>query len=86
MIVTPAKRIRGRHKLKDLVTRIPENYQSKCHVEPAWLLPAYTGRALHHVLDITLCIGLIWPRLLSLHSGFLQTPPRIDALAFGYYF
>jgi antitoxin MazE len=28
MIVTPANRIRGRHKLKDLVARIPENYQS----------------------------------------------------------
>jgi hypothetical protein len=25
---TPAKRIRGRHNLKDLVSRIPENYQS----------------------------------------------------------
>jgi len=28
MIVTPAKRIRGRHNLKDLVARIPENYQT----------------------------------------------------------
>jgi len=28
MIVTPAKKIRGRHKLKDLVARIPENYQT----------------------------------------------------------
>ena len=28
LIVTPAKRIRGRHKLKDLVARIPENYQT----------------------------------------------------------
>ena len=28
IIVTPAKRIRGRHKLKDLVARIPENYQT----------------------------------------------------------
>jgi len=28
MIVTPAKRIRGRHNLKDLVARIPENYQA----------------------------------------------------------
>ena len=28
MIVTPAKRIRGRYKLKDLVERIPENYQT----------------------------------------------------------
>ena len=28
MIVTPAKRIRGRHSLKDLVSRIPENYQT----------------------------------------------------------
>lgn len=27
MIVAPAKRIRGRHNLKDLVARIPENYQ-----------------------------------------------------------
>jgi antitoxin MazE len=29
MIVTPAKRIRGRHKLEDLVARIPESYQSE---------------------------------------------------------
>jgi len=28
MIVKPAKRIRGRHNLKDLVARIPENYQT----------------------------------------------------------
>jgi antitoxin MazE len=28
LIVAPANRIRGRHKLKDLVARIPENYQS----------------------------------------------------------
>jgi antitoxin MazE len=28
MLVTPAKRIRGRHNLKDLVSRIPKNYQS----------------------------------------------------------
>jgi antitoxin MazE len=28
MIVTPAKRIRGRHKLEDLVSRIPEDYQT----------------------------------------------------------
>jgi len=28
MLVTPAKRIRGRHNLKDLVKRIPENYQA----------------------------------------------------------
>ena len=27
MIIAPAKRIRGRHKLKDLVSRIPKNYQ-----------------------------------------------------------
>jgi antitoxin MazE len=27
MIIAPAKRIRGRHKLKDLVTRIPKSYQ-----------------------------------------------------------
>jgi antitoxin MazE len=28
MIVTPAKRLRGKHSLKDLVARIPENYQT----------------------------------------------------------
>ena len=28
IIVTPAKRIRGRYNLKDLVARIPENYQA----------------------------------------------------------
>jgi len=28
MIVTPAKKIRGRYKLKDLVARIPENYKT----------------------------------------------------------
>lgn len=28
MIVKPAKRIRGRHNLKDLVARIPQNYES----------------------------------------------------------
>lgn len=28
MIVTPVKRIRGRHNLKDLVAGIPENYQT----------------------------------------------------------
>lgn len=27
MIVAPAKRIRGRHNLKDLVARIPQSYQ-----------------------------------------------------------
>jgi antitoxin MazE len=27
MIVAPAKRIRGRHKLRDLVARIPKGYQ-----------------------------------------------------------
>ena len=27
MIVTPAKKIRGKYSLKDLVGRIPENYQ-----------------------------------------------------------
>ena len=27
MIVTPAKRIRGRHNLKDLVARIPKSYK-----------------------------------------------------------
>ena len=28
MIVTPAKKIRGKYSLKDLVERIPENYQA----------------------------------------------------------
>jgi antitoxin MazE len=28
IIVSPAKRIRGRHNLKDLVARIPENYKT----------------------------------------------------------
>jgi antitoxin MazE len=28
MIVAPAKRIRGRHNLTDLVAHIPESYQS----------------------------------------------------------
>ncbi len=28
MIITPAKKIRGRHSLKDLVKGIPENHQS----------------------------------------------------------
>ena len=28
IIITPAKRIRGHHSLKDLVSRIPENYQT----------------------------------------------------------
>ena len=28
MIVTPAQKIRGRHKLRDLVARIPEKYQT----------------------------------------------------------
>jgi len=28
MIVTPAKKIRGKHRLKDLVARIPKNYQT----------------------------------------------------------
>jgi len=32
IIVSPAKRIRGRHNLKDLVARIPENYQT-CEVD-----------------------------------------------------
>jgi len=27
MVVAPAKRIRGRHNLKDLVARIPKSYQ-----------------------------------------------------------
>ena len=29
MVITPAKRIRGKHSLKDLVARIPENYQTE---------------------------------------------------------
>lgn len=29
MVVTPAKRNRGRHSLKDLVARIPKNYQTE---------------------------------------------------------
>jgi antitoxin MazE len=33
MIIAPAKRIRGRHSLKDLVARIPKNYQ---HSEVDW--------------------------------------------------
>jgi antitoxin MazE len=37
MIVTPAKRIRGRHKLEDLVARIPEDYQTS---EVDWGEPA----------------------------------------------
>ena len=28
MLVTPTKRIRGKHSLKELVARIPENYQT----------------------------------------------------------
>jgi len=28
LIVTPAKKIRGKYSLKDLVARIPENYQT----------------------------------------------------------
>ena len=28
IIISPAKRIRGRHNLKDLVARIPENYET----------------------------------------------------------
>jgi antitoxin MazE len=28
MIVTPVKKIRGKYNLKDLVARIPENYQT----------------------------------------------------------
>jgi antitoxin MazE len=28
MIVTPAKKIRGKHSLKDLIARIPESYQA----------------------------------------------------------
>lgn len=37
MIVKPAKRVRGKHHLKDLVARIPENYQAG---EVAWGEPA----------------------------------------------
>ena len=37
MIVTPAKRMRGHHKLKDLVARIPEDYQTR---ELDWGEPA----------------------------------------------
>ena len=33
IIVSPAKRIRGRHNLKDLVERIPENYET---IEVDW--------------------------------------------------
>lgn len=29
LTVTPAKRIRGRHNLEELVARIPENYRSR---------------------------------------------------------
>ncbi|WP_319522369.1 AbrB/MazE/SpoVT family DNA-binding domain-containing protein [uncultured Desulfosarcina sp.] len=29
MIITPAKTFRGKHNLKDLVARIPENYQAE---------------------------------------------------------
>ena len=36
ILVTPAKRIRGRHNLKDLVSRIPKNYQS---AEINWVEP-----------------------------------------------
>ena len=28
LIVTPAKKIRGKYSLKDLIARIPENYQT----------------------------------------------------------
>jgi antitoxin MazE len=28
IVVSPAKRMRGRHNLEDLVARIPENYQT----------------------------------------------------------
>jgi antitoxin MazE len=28
MVVTPVKKIRGQYNLKDLVSRIPENYQA----------------------------------------------------------
>lgn len=28
IVVSPAKKIRGRYKLEELVTRIPENYQT----------------------------------------------------------
>jgi len=36
MIVTPAQKIRGRHKLRDLVARIPESYQTS---EVEWGVP-----------------------------------------------
>ena len=39
LIVTPEKRIRGRHKIEDLVARIPEGYQNR---EVDWGEP--TGR------------------------------------------
>jgi antitoxin MazE len=39
LIVTPDKRIRGRHKIEDLVAHIPKDYQSK---EVGWGEP--TGR------------------------------------------
>jgi antitoxin MazE len=29
LIVTPAKKIRGKHRLKDLIARIPEDYQTR---------------------------------------------------------
>jgi antitoxin MazE len=37
MIVTPAKRIRGRHRIEDLVAKIPEDYQPS---EVDWGEPA----------------------------------------------
>ena len=36
MIVAPAKMIRGKHNLKDLVARIPKNYQAE---EVGWGKP-----------------------------------------------
>jgi len=37
MIVAPAKRIRGRHSIEDLVAKIPEDYQPR---EVDWGKPA----------------------------------------------
>ena len=44
MIITPAPKIRGKHNLKDLVARIPENYQTDeldwC--EPVGVITSYS--------------------------------------------
>jgi hypothetical protein len=37
-------------------------------VEPAWLLPAYKGPALHHIPAITPGAWLIWPMLIPAQS------------------